>query len=219
VDPNELFTLGVAAIRERMFSKAADLPEGVARLPIKTIHINKSPIVIASLKTLDSESATRWGLDVTQCLRHADVLAGKASLLAGMWPAVFARPAREVAADVDEDLYGGFVGNEDRRLLQRLRTLSGEQLATKRPAFADARLDEIFFRYRARNFPDTLNEAEQQQWQEHRARRLHEGVDGSLTLHAFFERIDALQEQADEAGQDILGALIDYATEIAPERV
>jgi exodeoxyribonuclease-1 len=219
IDPNELFTLDVETIRQRMFSKAADLPEGVARLPIKTIHINKSPIVIGNLKTLSPESALKWGLDVAQCLRHADVVASKAKLLAGMWPAVFERPAREGATDVDEDLYGGFVGNEDRRALQRLRTLSGEQLAAKRPAFADARLDEIFFRYRARNFPDSLNPAEQLQWQEHRAHRLLEGAGGSLTLNAYFEQIDALQEQADERGQDILGALVDYATEIAPERV
>ena len=217
-DPEELFTLDVASIRQRMFAKAADLPEGVARLPIKTIHLNKSPIVIGNLKTLSPAVAAKWGLDAALCLRHADVIARKATLLAGMWPAVFERPAREDKVDVDEDLYGGFVGNEDRRALQRLSTLTGEQLASKRPVFADARLDEVFFRYRARNFPATLNDAEQLQWQEHCAHRLHDGAGGGLTLTAFFEQIDALQEVADERGQDILGSLVDYATEIAPER-
>ena len=221
-DPEELFTLDVPSIRQRMFAKSADLPEGIARLPIKTIHLNKSPVVIGNLKTLSPEVAAKWGLDAALCLRHADVLARKANLLAGMWPAVFERPAREggvgTSLDVDEDLYGGFIGNEDRRALQRLRTLTGEQLASKRPAFVDARLDEILFRYRARNFPATLNAAEQLQWREHCAHRLHDGAGGSLTLSAFFEQIDALQEAADERGQDILGALVDYATEIAPER-
>ena len=221
-DPEELFTLDVPSIRQRMFAKSADLPEGIARLPIKTIHLNKSPVVIGNLKTLSPEVAAKWGLDAALCLRHADVLARKANLLAGMWPAVFERPAREggvgTSPDVDEDLYGGFIGNEDRRALQRLRTLTGEQLASKRPAFVDARLDEIFFRYRARNFPATLSAAEQLQWREHCAHRLHDGAGGSLTLSAFFEQIDALQEAADERGQDILGALVDYATEIAPER-
>ena len=42
-DPRELATLNVDDIRLRMFTRAADLPEGVARLPIKTIHLNKSP--------------------------------------------------------------------------------------------------------------------------------------------------------------------------------
>ena len=50
-------------------------------------------------------------------------------------------PAGTYKIDVDEDLYGGFVGNEDRRTLQRLRGLSPQALADKRPAFADPRLD------------------------------------------------------------------------------
>jgi exodeoxyribonuclease I len=215
VDPAELLTLGVQAIRERMFSKSDELPAGVARLPIKTIHINKSPIVIGNLKTLSEATAARWGMNVAQAHEHAHTLQQRAGHLTPLWPAVFERPAAAAPADVDEDLYGGFVGAEDRRTLERLRVLSGEQVAEKRPAFTDPRLDELFFRYRARNFPDTLNEAEQQRWHEHRVQRLHKT--DSLTLGAFFEQIDALQENADERGQDILGALVDYATEIAPE--
>ena len=221
VDPTELFMLGVDEIRTRMFTRSDELPEGVTRLPIKTIHINKSPIVIGNLKTLSDAMAAKWGLDIPQALRHADLIAEKANLLAGMWPAIFERPAREGATDVDEDLYGGFIGNEDRRTLQKLRTLDGAQLAAKRPAFADARLNELFFRYRARNFPESLNLAEQTQWIEHCAHRLHDGAGGGLTLEAFFEQIDVLGEAGDDADErrhDILGALVDYATQIAPDR-
>jgi exodeoxyribonuclease I len=217
-DPSELFTLGVDDIRQRLFSKAEELPEGVARLPIKTIHINKSPVVIGNLKTLKAATAAKWGLEVERSLKHAELAARHAGKLAGVWPEVYQRPAPEMAPDVDEDLYGGFVGNEDRRALQRLRTLTPEQLASKRPAFTDPRLDELLFRYRARNFPTTLSEVEQAQWQQHRAHRLHDGAGGGQTLAAFFERIDQLGETADERGQDILGALVDYATEIAPDR-
>jgi exodeoxyribonuclease-1 len=135
-----------------------------------------------------------------------------------MWPEIFERPPRPGPIDVDEDLYGGFIDNEDRRKLQRLRALTGEELATKRPAFADARLNELLFRYRARNFLHTLNDAERDQWTQHCAHRLHDGAGDSLTLEAFFERIDVLGEAADEQSQDILGALVDYATQIAPER-
>ena len=38
-----------------------------------------------------------------------------------------------------------------------------------------------------------------------------------LSLADFFERIDRLSEAADERGQEILGALYDYAEQIAPE--
>ncbi|MEY4562721.1 MAG: exodeoxyribonuclease [Pseudomonadota bacterium] len=217
-DPSELLSADVESLRQRIFSRSDALPEGVTRLPVKTLHINKSPIVIGNLKTLSAETAAKWGIDVEQALKHAAIVGEKGHTLAGMWAEVFDRPKPESAPDVDEDLYGGFINNEDRRTLERLRGLSPTQLADKRPAFADSRLDELLFRYRARNFPDTLSEAEQVQWQQHCAHRLHDGVGGLMTLAQFFERIDELGEGADdERSQDILGALVDYATEIAPD--
>ena len=218
-DPSELQELGVQSLRHRLFSRADELPEGVTRLPIKTIHVNKSPVVIARLNTLRPEMAQRWGIDADQALRHADVAARHAGKLAGMWPEVYARPAAERRPDVDEDLYGGFVGNEDRRTLQRLRALSPEALATKRPDFADPRLGELLFRYRARNFPATLSPAEQAQWQLHCADRLCDdrAAPGHLALRAFEQRIEALQAGADARGQALLAQLRDYAASIAPD--
>ena len=217
-DPGELMDLDVETIRLRMFSKADALPEGVTRLPVKTIHLNKSPIVVSNLKTLSAETAARWHLQTERALAHAEVAARGGHRLAGMWPLVFERPAPAGPVDVDEDLYGGFVGNDDRRTLTRLRGLPPEQLADKRPAFADPRLEELLFRYRARNFPHTLSEEDAERWQAHCAARLHDGDGGALTLGAFMERVDALEAEADDRGQDILGALVDYATDIAPDR-
>jgi len=217
-DPSELLTLGVDAIRQRLFTRTDELPEGVTRLPIKTLHINKSPIVIAKLRTLSAERAAHWGIDMDQAQRHADVLRDKAAGLAGLWPEVMQRPPLDHDPDVDEDLYGGFVGNDDRRSLQRLRTLSPEDLAARRVAFADPRLEELLFRYRARNFPATLTDAEQQRWQAHRVARLHDGAGGSRTVDGLLAQIDTLVEDADERGQALLEALVDYATDIAPER-
>jgi exodeoxyribonuclease-1 len=221
-DPSELFDLSVADIRLRMFTKSADLPEGVTRLPLKSIHVNKSPVVIGNLKILTPELRVKWGLDVDQAMKHAELAAAQGSRMDGIWAEVFSRPERTAGAapvDVDEDLYGGFVGNDDRRQLQRLRGLSPEALADKHPAFADERLEEVLFRYRARNFPGTLNDEEQVRWHELRSARLHEGQGGCLTLAAFFERIDQLMEERgedDERAQAILSALYDHAEQIAP---
>ncbi|MDP1900977.1 MAG: exodeoxyribonuclease I [Rubrivivax sp.] len=219
-DPRELATLDAETLRRRLFTRQADLPEGEQRLPIKTIHINKSPVVIGKLAVL-GDAAARWGLDLEAAQRHAAAAAALGRTLDGLWAEVFARPAPAQAPDVDEDLYGGFVGTEDRRTLQRLRELSPGQLAAKRPAFHDARLEELLFRYRARNFPDTLSDEEAARWQQHCAARLHDGAGGALTLAAYLERIDTLAEAAteagDERGQALLEALVDYAESIAPE--
>jgi len=102
--------------------------------------------------------------------------------------------------------------------LQELRAMSPEALAQARPSFADPRLEEIVWRYRARNFPHTLNEEEQQRWEEHRVARLFDGEGGARTIETLFAEIDQLSETADERGEEILGALYDYAETIAPSR-
>ena len=216
-DPAELATLDAATIRQRMFSKAEELPEGMTRLPIKTIHLNKSPVVIGNLKTLPNQMAGRWSIDLDAVQQHAATAATLPDL-SGIWRAVFQRPETEAALDVDEDLYGGFVGNEDRRTLNRLRTLDPQQLASAPTGFTDARLDELLWRYRARNFPQLLSPEETAAWEAYRAARLFDGAAGARTVDALFGEIDKLSENADERGEDILGALYDYAEMIAPVR-
>ena len=215
-DPTELWSLDANVIRERMFSKAEDLPEGVSRLPIKTIHLNKSPVVINNLKTLSPAVAERWCIDIERVQKHAEIAAA-APALDGLWHDVFKRPP-EGAVDVDQDLYGGFVGNSDRRLLNQLRAMTPQQLAQAQPAFADPRLEELLFRYRARNFPETLSTVELQSWEELRAARLFDGVHGARTVDMLAEEIDQLSADTDEDGQTVLEALYDYAETIVPSR-
>lgn len=223
-DPTELLSLDVDTIRMRMFTRQDELPEGMTRLPIKTIHVNKAPIVISALKILSPEMAARWGVDLERGLAHVELLRQRGAEMDGRWPKVFQRPEGEGGVDVDEDLYGGFLSNEDRRALERLRGLDPQALTDRvgqgKAVFEDPRLEELLFRYRARNWPDSLGDDERARWERHCAGRLHLGEGGAQTLEAFFERIDALNEVAetaeDERAHEILSALYDWAEQIAP---
>jgi len=215
-DPRELLGLDVATIRTRLFSKSDQLPEGVSRLPIKSIHINKSPIVIRNLKTLLPEKAAQWGISMETVQQHA-LYAQALPDMNAVWELVYQRDY-DSELDVDQDLYNGFIGNNDRRLLQNLTTYNGEKLARAAPQFQDARLDELLFRYRARNFPDTLTETENERWEQLRAERFFEGSASALTLDDYFAQIDKLGAEANERDQEILGALYDYAEQIVPSQ-
>ena len=215
-DPSELFTLDAETIRTRMFTRTDDLPEGVTRLPIKSVHLNKSPMLVANLKTLQPELATRWDIDLEQGRAHAALAAAGPDLRA-VWALVLQKPASGTPVDVDEDLYGGFVSKDDRRQLESIRMQKPAALTGKRVSFDDERLNELLLRYRARNFPETLSEEEMQTWEAHRAARLFEGAGGARTIDQLFQEIDALSETADERAEAILGALYDYAEMIAPE--
>lgn len=214
-DPAQLALLGPDEIRLRLFTRQADLPEGVTRLPLKGVHLNKSPMVVGNVNTLTPAMARRWGLDMEQAARHAEAARALPDMSA-IWAKVFQRPQDE-PVDVDQDLYGGFLGNEDRRRLNRLRTLRGEELAHERLGFDDPRLAELVWRYRARNFAHTLTPEEQERWEAHRTAMLVEGEGGGLTFDALFEQLDTLGAEAgDERAETILGALYDYAESIAP---
>jgi exodeoxyribonuclease-1 len=216
-DPAELFGLDAEAIRLRMFSRAADLPEGVTRLPIKSIHLNKSPMLVGNVKTLTPALAARWGIDLEQGRAFA-LAAAAGPDMSAVWAQVYQRPGPGEETDVDEDLYGGFIGNNDRRKLESLRAETAERLAAVKPSFEDERLAELLFRYRARNFPHTLSAADAARWEQHRAERLFDGAAGARTIEQLFTEIDALSEDADQRAEEILGALYDYAESIAPSR-
>lgn len=215
-NPAELATMNAQELRQRMFARTQDLPPGMARLPIKTVHLNKSPMVVGNLQTLTPALAERWGIDRAQAALHAEAARALPDMSA-MWAAVYAR-ADEPCADVEQDLYSGFVATADRRRLNELRQWSADQWAHKSPRMDDPRLQELVWRYRARNFPHTLSPQEAERWEAHRAACLFDGAGGARTVEQLFARIDELSETANERSEAILGALYDWAETIAPER-
>ena len=162
-DPSVLTGLNAEQIRTRLFTRTVDLEEGVDRLPIKTISINKSPFVMHNLRVLSAERAVELHLDLKQIHKNAET-ARALPLNPKIWEAVFQREPFE-AVDVDEDLYGGFISDSDRATLERLRKQDGPALASARPSFQDARLKPLLFRYRARNFIETLTASEHITWE------------------------------------------------------
>lgn len=216
-DPSELAAIDADTLRLRMFTRAADLPEGVTRLPIKSIHINKSPMVVRNLKTLSPEMAAKWGIDMNLCIEHA-VKARALPDMSQLWKQVYSKLEGHGPNDVDQDLYNGFIGPADRRRLNQLRELSPQELSVDRTGFDDVRLQELVFRWRARNWPESLTEQEQERWQQHCMAVLLDGAGGARTVEQLFAQIDALSEAVeDERAEEILGALYDYAEAIVPE--
>lgn len=208
-DPAELADLRPEQVRQRLFTPSPELPSGVSRLPIKSVHLNRSPMLGGDLRVLTPEVQSRWGLDLAAAQRHAE-RARALPDLSHLWAQVYARPADAQPPDVDEDLYGGFVGAADRRRLDALLLTPPAELALQTPGFDDPRLAELVWRWRARNFVSSLSPAEQQRWRAHCQASLIDGAGGGLSLQAYSACIDALYEPADTRGQGILEALSDW---------
>ena len=121
---------------------------------------------------LTPEIAARYGIDVARCHAHLERLQAAPGLKEKLH-ALYAADEERAPADPEFALYAGFLNDHDRRLGARVRSLAPGALAKERFAFEDARLPELLFRYRARNFPATLSSEERTRWAEHCAARLH----------------------------------------------
>ncbi len=173
-DPTPLLNLDAEALRKRLYTPAAELPEGVERLHLKTVHTNKCP-VLAPLKVLRDQDAERLGIDRASCFRHLELLKQAPGVAAKVREILETVPEPAEAPDPDTMLYdGGFFSDRDRAAMDRLRDLSPAELGRARPVFEDARLPEMLFRYRARNYPETLSAEEAARWEAFRLGRLVE---------------------------------------------
>ncbi len=213
-DPALLLDLPVEEIRARLFTPAKQLPEGVARIPLKTVHVNRAP-VLAPLSTLTPEAAERWTIDPDLVQRRARAVAAQAQSIRDRVQAAHQAPEAPAPSDPDLLLYGGgFISDADRRVLQGLHRLTPEELARAKPHFEDPRLPEMLFRYRARNWPETLSPDEREAWDVYRLERLTDPEGGgSITLDQYQQRLAELAES--EAGNPaslaVLEALADWA--------
>ncbi|KAF1697700.1 exodeoxyribonuclease I [Pseudoxanthomonas koreensis] len=204
-DPDALLEQDAGDIADRLYTPAADLPPGVARVPLKEVHLNRSPMLVpwAHLREADFQ---RLGLDADALQARAGTLRAHGPALAEKARQVFAGARERGEEDVDGSIYSGFIGDGDKRLCAQVRSTAPAQLGTRAFDFRDARLPELLFRYRARNWPDTLAPSERERWDDYRRHRL--GDDSGLSEYGFtgyFAEIAALRARhAGDGGKQVL---------------
>ena len=127
-------------------------------------------------------------------------------------------PQRSVETDPDLMIYSGFFNAADKQLMQQVRAAGPDELAESDYPFMDKRLSELFFRYKARNYPATLSDEEQDRWAQFCANKLFGKESAYLTFNAYFERIQELASRDDVSARDlnILEDLKYYAESIVP---
>lgn len=214
-DPSDLINLDADTLRERLFTPYKELPEGVNRPALKTIHINKCPVVVPE-STLNDDAAERLQLDRQQHYAHLQQLNAAGDLTEKI-NAIFTKPDYEANDDPDAGLYsGGFFSANDKRKMDMIRQADPAMLKTMSIPFDDARLPEMLFRYRARNWPESLSADEQEQWQQYRQQRLTDESNGKiLTFSRFFEEIETCRQETSSTEKKlVLSQLEEYGSKL-----
>lgn len=193
-------------LRRRLYTRREQLAADELPVPLKLVQINRCPVV-APLSVLRPADQQRLGIDMALYQQRADQLVSQIGSWQDKLAVMYGAQDFVTCDDPEQQLYDGFLGERDRRVCQQVREASPQQLAHGQWMFDDARLPELFFRYRARNFPETLNEQEHLRWRSLCQQRLGDARYGAPTTLADFERAlnDSLTT-ADAAGRRVLQA-------------
>lgn len=233
-DPSSWIESSMTEIRERIFTPADQLAPGLERIPLKVLHLNRCPVVVPAA-VLSPELAAAKGIALTACQAHHEALLADRQGLEEVAERVAQafdprytelddveeREGLPLETDPDYMIYsGGFFNGHDRQLMQQIRDSKPGALATFAPIFSDARLPEMLFRYRARNWPETLSVQEQQRWMQFCADRLArepgEELHAGLGLSAFRQALSVLRAETGEAAEThLLDELQNYADALA----
>ncbi|WP_313271938.1 exodeoxyribonuclease I [Stenotrophomonas sp.] len=194
-DIEPLLELSVEEITARLYTRAADLPEGQQRIPLKEVHLNKVPALVAwnHLREADFQ---RLAIDPAAVEAKSEKLRALGPQLAEKARQVFARErVNDGPIDADASLYDGFLAEGDKGLLSKVRTAPPEALAELEQRFRDPRLPELLFRYRARNHPQTLDATARSRWDAYRQQRFNTPGLAEQTLPEYIAQIAALREE------------------------
>lgn len=189
-DFENFLDLDLPALRARLFTSNEELDRlGWSRLPVKTLHTNRCPMVVRDLRMLTPAVAERYQVDLPAAAARGARLQAQHGFLDRVRAACASPLPTAEGLDPDFTLYGGgFLSSADRGWLDRIVTTPPEDLAALKPTFQDRRLGALLFRYRARNWPELLTPAEWTRWTDHCRSRLEQPPVASLLGTATFRR-------------------------------
>lgn len=219
-DPKYIMSLAPEQISTRLYTPKSQQKADAPRPAIKAIHINKCPVVAPAsmLKTVSPSNLALWNLDIEKMKEHLDWIRSEPTFIQRVQEALSIASQHEEETDPELMIYsGGFFTANDKALMQKVRSANEVELAEGDFPFQDKRLPEMLFRYKARNFPSTLDEGEQARWAQHCAYNLMDTRSGYLTFNQFYERLNELSTSVQgQAQHSVLEDLKYYAESIIP---
>ena len=161
----------------------------------KELRLNRCPAV-APLSVLDQDNGwKKIGLEKTQVEENLKTLLDNKDFVEKIHQIVLEKPEFEKDAEAEMQLYDGFLNEKDIVSCAAVRKADKYELSSITPDFQDPRLTELFVNYKGRNYPETLNDAEREQYENYRMTRIKRQQN---------EFIKELQMLAEKDGQDFI---------------
>ena len=169
-NPKVLLDHSAEQLREMLYTKTQydeDGKELTQRPALKLVHLNKCPMVAPAsmIKVIPEARLEAWGLDLESMREHLKLLRSSRESLMHVRDVFESRQDDPIIDDPDLMIYrGGFFSPQDKAEMSKIRRMGVNELADCVTCFQDPRLEEMLFRYKARNFPEALSSDEHEKW-------------------------------------------------------
>jgi len=185
--------------------------EGFVSVPVKVLQYNRCPAV-APLGILNEKDGwEKIGLTLEIVKKHRDILLSRPDFAEKIRTVFEKKPEYAKETDAEAKLYDSFLPQGDKIRTEAVRNANANDLADFNPEFQDARLKDLLVHYKARNFPKSLSESEQKEWEQWRKNRLERQT------VVFIASIQKLSKSADESQAFLLQELQLWLQNVTPE--
>lgn len=209
-DPTPWIDMSADELRKHCQLAADDRADDHQFIPVRELKCNQCPAV-APYEVLRADTAAqeRIGIDLAVVRRHLAVLQQHPDFGQRVTKAL----EREFEKDEDCEcqLYDGFIPDGDKAKMAAVRQADAATLRGFDPGFTDKRLQQLLVRYKARNYPASLTDAERAEWEAYRAERLKKALPQFIA-----DLQQAAQERTDPAEQYVIEELRLYAESVMP---
>lgn len=209
-DPTSWIDMSAEELRKHCQLAAADRADDHQFIPVRELKCNQCPAVAPyDVLRADTAAQERIGIDLAVIKRHLAILQ--------QHPDFGRRVAKALEREFEKDddcecqLYDGFIPESDKAKMAAVRTADAAKLKGFEPGFTDKRLQQLLVRYKARNFPSSLTDAERAEWERYRAGRLQKALPQFIA-----DLQKAAAERTDPAEQFVIEELKLYAESVMP---
>lgn len=208
-DMTPLLTLSAEQLRERLYTRRDDLAPDQAPVPIAGTH-QQMPGAGAGQNPAAGERRAAGhrspGLPAEPAA--AETAPGSARESGG---AVRRSRAVQRLRRRRRPVVRRFFSDADKAAMRIIQQTKPQNLPALDLAFSDGRMKELLFRFRARNYPNTLDDAEQRRWLQHRQEAL-----SAERVQSYLLQLESLYNlhEGDKEKTALLKALFDYGKEL-----
>ncbi len=206
-DPRAFEQLDEDELHRRIFTPADQLE--VERLRIKEIRTNKAPFV-AELVAVRKEDAERLHLDVDAAIARHRWLRARPEFVRRVVRAFSRDTFVHQDMDADGALYDNLINDREQLLASQLRA---DRDASSAQPFDDVRLNTLWARFRARNWPAQQTAQERGAWTQWVRERLCGEVGDAVSLGGFAAELQRVRLR--DGDSPLLSEWADYGRALA----